>query len=412
MSSQAGHANDFARLWTAECGRKDPDSDEEKLPWFKLRVGTALGRFIFKANRADFLDCPRLLAGFDQHYAVLEAHTRNGQTSDPLPDDCLAWIMPTMYTTLRDRGELFDPRERHRECTLKEFWQKPWRVFHVSAEQGCMHIEYCTTEASPNMSTWTDLPLPYLQDVGRLRGIQIVPWAGVKVWHTEPRTILGDQPRAVWMSGRQFYLKSFEGLDAAGIARLIAKYEAIDADIFQEFAFPPTTTNPLRVPRTFYLVVDDEQRALGLVQTYVDRGVPLLEALQSGDGDGDAVHSDATKRTWKRSLVKTLAQLHAHGIAWENVDMDSVLVRGEHVWVFHFGDGYSRAEMRVADAETPAEADVAYLARLFADELWEWTESQRVLPAPDQPPVPPARVRRRFQGVRGEWNLRSQHDRN
>ncbi|KGQ08019.1 hypothetical protein BBAD15_g6617 [Beauveria bassiana D1-5] len=408
MSTEAGHANDFARLWTAECGRKDPDSGEEKMRWFKLRVGTALGRFIFKANRADFLDCPRLLAGFDQHYAVLEAHTRsNEQNSDPLPDDCLAWIMPTMYTTLRDRGELFDPSERHRECTLKEFWQKPWRVFQVSAEQGRMRIEYCTTEASPNMSTWTDLPLPHLQDVGGLRGITIVPWAGVNVWHAEPRTILGDQPREVWMSGRRFYLKSFEGLDdAAGVARLIAKYEAIDADIFQEFAFPPTTFDPLNVPRTFYLVVDDEQRALGLVQTYVDRGVPLREALQSGAADADACSDDATKRAWKRALVKTLAQLHAHGIAWESVDLDSVLVSGEHAWVFHFGDG---AEMlRVAGAETPAEADVAHLARLFADELWQWSESQRVLPAPDQPPVPPARMRRRtVEGVCGGWNLRS-----
>ncbi|KAM0738066.1 hypothetical protein ACQRIT_007542 [Beauveria bassiana] len=423
MSTEAGHANDFARLWTAECGRKDPDSGEEKMRWFKLRVGTALGRFIFKANRADFLDCPRLLAGFDQHYAVLEAHTRsNEQNSDPLPDDCLAWIMPTMYTTLRDRGELFDPSERHRECTLKEFWQKPWRVFQISAEQGRMHIEYCTTEASPNMSSWTDLPLPHLQDVGRLRGITIVPWAGVNVWHAEPRTILGDQPREVWMSGRRFYLKSFEGLDAAGVARLIAKYEAIDADIFHEFAFPPTTFDPLNVPRTFYLVVDDEQRALGLVQTYVDRGVPLREALgQSGAADadadgGDACSDDVTKRAWKRALVKTLAQLHAHGIAWESVDLDSVLVSGEHAWVFHFGDGgNSRAEaemLRAAPAAggaetTPAEADVARLARLFADGLWEWSESQRVLPAPDQPPVPPARMRRTVEGVRGGWNLRS-----
>ncbi|KAM3449247.1 hypothetical protein MY3296_007105 [Beauveria thailandica] len=406
MSTQTGHASNLARLWTAECGGKDPVSGEGKMRWFKLRVGTALGRFIFKANRADFLNCPRLLAGFDQHYAVLEAHTRNGQTEDPLPDDCLAWIMPTMYTTLRDRGEPFDPSERHRECTLKEFWQKPWRVFQVSAEQGRMHIEYCTTEASPDMSTWTDLPLPHLQDVGQLRGIQIVPWAGVKVWHAEPRTILGDEPRAVWMSGRQFYLKSFGGLDAAGIARLIAKYEAIDADIFQEFAFPPTTANSLHVPRTFYMVVDDEQRALGLVQTYVDHGVPLREALQSGG------YSDATKREWKRSLVRTLAQLHAHGIAWESVDMDSVLVGGEHAWVFHFGGGYSRAEIRVADAETRAEADIAYLARLFADKLWEWTESQRVLPAPDQPPMPRARVRRKAQWVHGPWNLRSQRDRN
>ncbi|KAM3510716.1 hypothetical protein MY11210_005642 [Beauveria gryllotalpidicola] len=409
MSTQARRTNDFIRLWTAECSQIDPDSGEEKARSFKLRVGTALGRFIFKANRADFLESPRLLAGFDKHYAILEAHTRNGQTSGPPPDDCLAWIVPTLYTTLRDRGELFDPSERHRECTLKEFWQKPWKVFRISSAQGRMRLEYCMTEASPNMATWTDLPLPHLQDIGRLQGIKIIPWGGVKFWHSGPRTVLGDQPRAVWMSGRQFYLKSFEGLDAAGIARLIAKHEAIDADIFQEFAYPTTTTNPLHVPRTFYLVVDDEQRALGLVQTHVDDGVPLREALQSSRDDA---YSDDTKRTWKRYLVKTLARLHAHRIAWESVDMDSVLVSGEHVWVFHFGDGYSRAAMRAVGAATPAEADVALLARLFADELWGWMASQRVLPAPDQPPVPPARVRRVMpQSDRRTRSQRAQQDR-
>ncbi|KAM3505619.1 hypothetical protein MY10362_002831 [Beauveria mimosiformis] len=401
MSTQAEHANHFAHLWTAECGGKDPGPGQKAMPWFKLRVGTALGRFIFKANRDDFLRCPRLLAGFDQHYAVLETYTRYDQDSDPLVDDCLAWIMPTLFTTLRDRGELFDPSERHRELSLKEFWKEPWRVFQVSAEQGCMRIEYCTTEASPNMSTWTDLPLPHLRHIRELREIQIVSWADVTVWHDKPRTIIGDQPRAVWKSGRQFYLKSFEGLDATRIARLIAKYEEIDAIVSQGSTLPQEETNTMLVPRTFYLVVDDEERALGLLQTYFRDGVPLREALQSGDGNGNPC-SDATKRKWKFSLVKTLTQLHAVNITWASVDMDSVLVSGEDAWVFHFRDGYSAKEMRLAEAETPKRADIKSLSKLFQDELWGGTKLLRPSPAPDQPPMAELEtwVRSKMQSVR------------
>ncbi|OAA53727.1 hypothetical protein ISF_08666 [Cordyceps fumosorosea ARSEF 2679] len=357
------------RLWRWECCEANPDSVDEKVPWFNLYLGMPKGRFKLTVNRANFNKSPDKLAEFDSTLSYLRSRsscssidlvaTGDGGVS---PNKSVAWIIPSLVDRIRElesANELPPSQE-----SLHEFWARPWTVFSVMAEQDCLVLEGGTTLVDtypPSMAFCTGYGMISHGHITR-KTLRILGATDLMIRARDEGRVVADEPRVGFLTERAADLlkfkprdesridypmgiRSFAGLALPVLQNIVEKHEFVN----QLPACPNVpsrlaSTDQMRVLRAHFILADGMTTqwsvhgmcgTIGLAMEHLGRGTTTLrEALEPG------LASVERRKLWKKHLMRTMSMMHVRGVVWADVSLDSVLVREDSAWIYRLGPGY------------------------------------------------------------------------
>jgi serine/threonine protein kinase len=161
-----------------------------------------------------------------------------------------------------------------------------------------------------------------------------------------------------------FYFNNFEMGETAPATREMENYKRITmADLASD----------IRISRLHGLVMDDDERLLGLLLTYIDCGYTTLSCAAHGDAPA------LLKHKWASQITETLASLHKAGLVWSDAKPDNVLIErnqsghgedgefdevGGEAWIIDFGGGYTHGFIDSEKAKA-VEGDLQGLANIL-----------------------------------------------